>query len=333
MPAKTACQHQAQEQLWEACGHFQSRIHQASTPANSDSEYQYESDSTADANNGVDDSPEEDDALCRLQKRSWQKTRELAEVATKCDNCVLKAFTLKPGIKRMHSEISQVPDMSVGCGESSDALACDFENRLERLISRFESLAIETFNSEGTINMNDKDTNEDAPDNEDPLQHTSTATDVITSIESIISEEEPDEDILVIANNLLKQATGIKTRVTLKTIMILTAVVSYEKLHCAWSEPGPHQHKQPRKGASLAISAQMGKGPAFACKIHEMVPYIPKYHKLPECAQLEKLGAGSLLDNEAIVAGIHHYLATVNLGQITPHLLAKHVNEDLLPKL
>jgi len=97
----------------------------------------------------------------------------------------------------------------------------------------------------------------------------------------------------------------------------------------------------------------MGKGPAFACKICEMVPYILKYQRLPEHAKLKRIGAGSLLDNEAVVMGVHHYLAQVNLSQVHPHmnqigqtetefdalfqitprLLAKHINEDLLPKL
>ncbi|KAF8319164.1 uncharacterized protein EI90DRAFT_3132862 [Cantharellus anzutake] len=65
----------------------------------------------------------------------------------------------------------------------------------------------------------------------------------------------------------------------------------------------------------------------------EMVPYLIKYQRLPEPAKMKKIGAGSLLDNEAVVMGVHRYLAQMNIGQITPHLLAKHINEELLPKL
>ena len=62
----------------------------------------------------------------------------------------------------------------------------------------------------------------------------------------------------------------------------------------------------------------MGKGPAFAHKICETVPYILKYQRLLECAKLKRIGAGSLLDNEAVVMGVHHYLAQVNLSQVCP---------------
>lgn len=93
------------------------------------------------------------------------------------------------------------------------------------------------------------------------------STDIFESIEGILTEEEPEEDVIMIASKLLKQAVRLQTCVTLKTIMMLTAIVSYEKLYCSWKENNAQCWKSPRKAASLAVAAQMGKGPAFACKI------------------------------------------------------------------
>ena len=96
-------------------------------------------------------------------------------------------------------------------------------------------------------------------------------------VEGILTEEEPAEDILTIASKLLKQATKVNTHATLKNIMMLTAIVSYKKLHCAWKDTGAQHQKKPTKSASLAIAMHMGKGPIFAHKIQEMVPYVLKY--------------------------------------------------------
>src|SRR6266436_487724 len=112
-------------------------------------------------------------------------------------------------------------------------------------------------------------------------------SDIVELIKGIIVEEELKADILAIAKKMLKQATQIKMQATLKTIMILTVVVSYENLHQSWSKPGLHHHKRPKIAASQAVSTQMGKGPPFACKICEMVPYILKYQTPGACKAKE----------------------------------------------
>jgi len=130
--------------------------------------------------------------------------------------------------------------MLESCNENHDTLAWNFEDKLKKLISRFELLTIQTFGYEEVslhgISLNQmmstgNDTVEDMSDDDYPSQDMNTAptkADLIMSIEGIITEEEPDEDILIIADKLLKQATHVKTRSMLKTIMILTVVVLYK---------------------------------------------------------------------------------------------------------
>jgi len=49
-----------------------------------------------------------------------------------------------------------------------------------------------------------------------------------------------------------------------------------------------------------------------------MKPYVQKFRCLPECKKLN--GAGSLLDNEAIAAGVRCYLAEQKLGAVSQYL-------------
>ena len=142
------------------------------------------------------------------------------------------------------------------------------------------------------------------------------AVNVVDAVEGILMEEEPAEDILEIATKLLKQAGKVNTQATLKHIMILTAIVSYVKLYRAWKNTGARHWKQPAKTASIAVVARMGKGPTFARMIWEMVPYVLKYQRLPENSKQKKLGAATLLDNEAVVVGIQWYLAEQKLGMV-----------------
>jgi hypothetical protein len=65
----------------------------------------------------------------------------------------------------------------------------------------------------------------------------------IASVEGILIEEEPEEDILAIAAKLLKQAAKVHTKKTLKNIMMLTAIVSYEKLCQMWKSTGARRKK------------------------------------------------------------------------------------------
>src|SRR5258708_27338238 len=97
------------------------------------------------------------------------------------------------------------------------------------------------------------------------------------SIESILAEEEPDEDVLITIHKLVKQALRVSPPATLKEIMILTAVAGYPQLHQKWQSATGRKHRKPTQAASLAVAHRMGKGPAFACKIWEMVFYVTPF--------------------------------------------------------
>jgi len=122
-----------------------------------------------------------------------------------------------------------------------------------------------------------------------------------------------------IAQRLLKQATHLNTHATLKSIMILTAIISYMKLYHKWKNAGAQKWKQPAKTASAAVVACMGKGPRFARQIHQMVPYIQQHHQLPDCKRYSWVESGSLLDNEAVIAGVWRHLAEQKPGKVSGH--------------
>ncbi len=124
-----------------------------------------------------------------------------------------------------------------------------------------------------------------------------------------------------IAQRLLKQATHLNTHATLKSIMILTAIISYMKLYHKWKNTGAQKRKQPAKTASAAVMACMGKGPRFARQICQMVPYIyiQQHHWLPDHKRYSQLESGSLLDNEAVIAGVWRHLAEQKPGKVSGH--------------
>ena len=73
------------------------------------------------------------------------------------------------------------------------------------------------------------------------------------------------------------------------------------------------------KAASTAVTAHMGKGSTFVRQIHEMVPYICQHHWLPDHKKYSQLASGSLLDNEAVIAGVQRHLAEQKLGEVSSH--------------
>ena len=69
-----------------------------------------------------------------------------------------------------------------------------------------------------------------------------TVLSVSKTIEGILTEEDPQEDILKVTDRLLKQALQLKaTQATLKEIMMLTAITWYVKLYREWG-PGAGYH-------------------------------------------------------------------------------------------
>jgi len=155
----------------------------------------------------------------------------------------------------------------------------------------------------------------------DDTHNANYSCDLITldSIQDILIEEEPIEDVVMITQRLLKQATCLNTHATLKSIIILTAIISYMKLYHKWKNTGAQKQKQPAKAASTTVTACMGKGSTFARQIHEMVPYICQHHRLPDCKKYSWPASGSLLDNEAVIAGIQRHLAEQKLGEVSSH--------------
>jgi len=146
----------------------------------------------------------------------------------------------------------------------------------------------------------------DGPEIQSPSANTDLnhSNSICQLVESILAEEEPNEDVLIMLHKLVKQASHISSPATLKEIMILTAVAGYVQLCQKWQSATGRKHRKPVQAASLAVAHHMGKGPAFACKIWEMVAYITQFQRLPESCQLKKGGAQSLLHNEAVVMGV-----------------------------
>jgi len=74
-----------------------------------------------------------------------------------------------------------------------------------------------------------------------------TVLSVSETIEGILTEEDPQEDILKVTDRLLKQALRLKaTQATLKEIMMLTAITWYVNLYRERG-PGAGYHGQQYK--------------------------------------------------------------------------------------
>ena len=77
----------------------------------------------------------------------------------------------------------------------------------------------------------------------------------------------------------------------------------------------------------------MVNGKYFSCQIHHLEVYLRAHGRLPLSKVYTQYGKYTLVDNEAVLHGVHRYLAAQNLGSITPHLLCHHVNEVIIPAL
>jgi len=87
------------------------------------------------------------------------------------------------------------------------------------------------------LHLQTEDTEEDEADFNEPDTISESDTDlncsdhIHESIEGVLTEEEPEEDVLVTVHKLLKQALWVTSQATLKEIMILTAVTAYVQLY------------------------------------------------------------------------------------------------------
>ncbi|KAF8314891.1 uncharacterized protein EI90DRAFT_3135624 [Cantharellus anzutake] len=290
MPAKNARQQQVKEQLKNGSRVFGKRIRLEDVTPDSDSDYQYTSDSATEANSNhsTDDFQEEDaakslerfynifmgpESQSTLEERIWdakfpgrapptgrskrsechrrQCKRELEEAAANATVMYLRP--LPKGRQLSFSRNHGDTDSKNAQEETRKLQACKFEEKLEKIIKGIDTLDLsaieepdtteissdEDFDAEyapiGTANVTD------APEPEEatiPDQCVNNTENVIESVEGFLMEDEPDEDILAIATKLLKHMTKVPTKKTLKSIMMPTAIISYEKLCQIWKNTG-----------------------------------------------------------------------------------------------
>ncbi|KAG2039891.1 hypothetical protein BDR03DRAFT_1008574 [Suillus americanus] len=117
----------------------------------------------------------------------------------------------------------------------------------------------------------------------------------------------------------------------IKAITQLSAIAQYVKLQDRYLQHA--RTKCPCLSASLAIARRMGKGPYFARQICNNERYLSRYHSLPPRKDSAYRGHATLLDNKAVVQSVCQYLASQNLGTITPHNLCNHINKVIIPAL
>ncbi|KAG0707298.1 hypothetical protein DFH29DRAFT_995100 [Suillus ampliporus] len=131
-----------------------------------------------------------------------------------------------------------------------------------------------------------------------------------------VNDEENVEphNTLLLVDACLKEAKKLRAPRLIKVITQLSAIAQYVKLRDRYLQHARMKH--PCLSASLAIARRMGKGPYFARQIHGAYQ-----------------GHATLLDNEAVVQSVRQYLASQNIGTITPHNLCNHINKVIIPAL
>jgi len=117
----------------------------------------------------------------------------------------------------------------------------------------------------------------------------------------------------------------------IKSLSLLISVSKYIKLHACYKTS--KVCKQPCLKASIVVAHWMGKGPYFACQICYTELYLLKNRHLPPQKVHSREGHHSLLNNELVLHDMCIYLASHDLGSITPWMLCQHVNDILLPAL
>ena len=118
----------------------------------------------------------------------------------------------------------------------------------------------------------------------------------------ICDDEGRNTDILTVIHSLIQDAQKCKTACAIKSLMPLTALTHFIKLHtCYASNP---KCRQPNIQASLTAAKRFGKGPYFAQKICELEPYVLKHHALPPSKTQAHKQHLSLLDNKSTLQGV-----------------------------
>ena len=149
--------------------------------------------------------------------------------------------------------------------------------------------------------------------------------------QSSAEDQRSEDDIIKIIQLCLKDAKKHNTKWRIRTLTQLGAVDKYVKLCARYQKH--NACKRPCLNASMAIAHQMAKGPYFACQIRRNELYLQWYHHLPPSKLYTRHGHHTLLDNEAILHGMHMYLAAQDLSTITPLAFCQQVNTVILPAL
>ena len=110
------------------------------------------------------------------------------------------------------------------------------------------------------------------------------------------------------------------------------------------------QVRAPMIKASRVIASSVGKGPYMARKIRTLYKYVARFRTLPPVDASKHYAHPSLLDNERVAQAVRRYLTVLSDGtvrflsltwqifltyiyQVTPLLLMKQVNNEILPSL
>lgn len=166
---------------------------------------------------------------------------------------------------------------------------------------------------------------------DDGLPSVSQAQDLLS-----MSEEADNQfDIFAIITSHLRGLRKLKaTPAILKRLMHFTAVIEYVKIRDQLqSRSVGKRSKRPSQRASMIVAARMGKGPFFARQVREHTLYLIRNGQLPPLQTKKRPGGHSLIDNEAVVLTLRRYFALLGVGEITPLLLQKHVNNVIIPLL
>ena len=145
------------------------------------------------------------------------------------------------------------------------------------------------------------------------------------------SNEDEGNDLEHIIGSCLKDARRNNTAYAIKSLSHLIAVSEYVKLRARYRNT--KSCKRPCLSASIAIACRMGKGPYFTHQIQHNELHLLRHRRLPPPKSYTRHGHHTLLDNELVLHNVHTYLASRDLGTVTPWIFCHHVNATILPAL
>ncbi|KIJ40068.1 hypothetical protein M422DRAFT_257136 [Sphaerobolus stellatus SS14] len=150
-------------------------------------------------------------------------------------------------------------------------------------------------------------------------------------------EETSYSELDRILRDLLKKAQ--KSKITdVKTMLDLAVLSDYNLLRENLRRQGV---AQPDLIASLRIAEckpairrqgeKLTKAPWFARQLRAKAAHVLRFGCLPESTQGKAALHHSLLNDEGLFSAVRIYLASLDIGEVTPISFHKHINEALLP--